>query len=226
MSYPDDNDVSIQIYEGTTPVFDVSDDLAYAEAVQFTTHIPGGDYGEASFFIERDVTAPLLFEIGHRVEMTNAQTVVYEGYISGINRIIEDDYQGIEFLCRGGTDWVLMKYPLEKRWADKRIGEDVWVNLSILSTWPKFTVDRSGRIQFMPKGIAFVATDVTGVRYYMPVGQTIKRVTFDYNLTTSAAAPSWTMQLYDPVGVTQLWGVNRTTAGSSSGSVDHSSYSA
>ena len=215
-----DNDVTIEIYEGTTRVQDISNDLEFAENVQFTTHIPGGDYGDAAFFIERDVTAPILFEIGHRVLMFNEQDVAYEGFISGVSRIVDTDYQGIEFLCVGPTDWYLMKYPLEKRWADTRIGEDVWQDIN-LAQRDKFDIDRSNRLMFIPKGVAFANGNVTGLRYYMPTGQTIKRVTFNYDLTTSAAATNWMMNLYDPVGVATLWSVNRTTAGQTTGSVDH-----
>src|SRR3990172_6249960 len=99
-----DNDVTIEIYEGTTRIQDISNDLEFAENIVFATHIPGGDYGDASFFIERDVTSPILFEIGHRVVFLNEQIVVYEGFICGINRVVDDDSQGIEFLCVGGTD--------------------------------------------------------------------------------------------------------------------------
>src|SRR5574343_479556 len=118
------NDITIEIYDGTTRIPDISNDLEYADGIQFTAHIPGVGYGDASFFVERDVADPILVEIGNRVVFLNDQVVVYEGFLCGLSRIVEDDYQGIEFNFCGATDWYLMKYTLEKRWADSRIGED------------------------------------------------------------------------------------------------------
>lgn len=201
-----DNDVTIEIYDGTTKILDVSGDLDFAENVEFTTHIPGGDYGEASFFVERDITEPLAFEIGHRVNFLHGQTIVYEGFISGINRIVEADYQGIEFLCLGPTDWILMRYPLEKKWADDSIGDQVWVQQTAGIDLEDWIVDRQGRIHINPGTGAFASGDYTALRYTMPVGQTIKRLFYAYDMLEKAGQ-SWEMSMWrstDGITFTQM----------------------
>lgn len=215
------NDITIEIYDGTTRIPDISNDLEHAEGIQFTAHIPGGDYGDASFFVERDVADPILFEIGHRVVFLNDQTVVYEGFLCGLTRIVEADYQGIEFSFCGATDWYLMKYPLEKRWADSRVGEDVWIWIEAAAAALKCDIDRQSRLLFVPKNVAWASSDRAGVTSTQPVGQTVKRVVFTYDLTTTAGCPNWTLLLRsNPSSPSTEWSVNRTSAGSSTGSAD------
>ncbi|MCI0366348.1 MAG: hypothetical protein L0219_21005, partial [Phycisphaerales bacterium] len=121
--------------------------------------------------------------------------------------------EGVRIEAVGYWGALLGQRRWRKRWADNRITEEVWRYLESASGANKCTIDRHNRIRFIPKGVAWANGNGAAVRYTMPTGETIKRITFNYDL--QEAAQAWKLELDD--GTTVLWSVNA----SGTGSVDH-----
>jgi len=216
------NNLSIEAYStGTTRIIDPKQDLLRTQGIQFRTQYPGGLYADASFFVPRPIVDWWELNGATRIVLRNDTRQVYEGYITNFQREVTDGGQGVLVRTIGGWGHILMNWAIRKRWADDRITENVWP-IRTGNAEDKFTVDRNSRIQIMPKNVAFTQFDSHNLRYIMPTGETIKRVTFNYNLTTTAAAPTWRLGLYDTIGTAWLDYVDRSTAGTSTGSIDHS----
>lgn len=190
----DVNGITILVYKSalapTTPIVDMPGELRWAENIQWSSHYPGGRYGDASFFIERPVTDPWELRGGQRVTFFNSGIVVYEGFIAAINMIVDEDIEGCEVILSGATDWLLMNYAIEKRWADNRTSPDVWVPQEVSgNTDDLFDISNRGNNVYMsPKNATFADGDYTAVRYTMPVGETVKRLkyTYDFNEVSGA----------------------------------------
>ena len=207
-------DLTVIVYSsGTTPLQnDAGSELLRATGVDFETMYPAGLYGAASFFIARDVLDCLAVKVGMRVEIWDDLDWVYEGHIININYTVSRERSGVEVNCVGPWAYRLMQYALRKRWVDNRFNDDAW-QPETTAQFDKFTLDRSNRLRFLPKqGVSYAANDVVYWRYDMPTGQTIKRVTFDYNL--QEGAQDWGLTLYNIDAASVIWNVNVSGSGS------------
>lgn len=207
------NDLTLEIYSGTDRVGGSENDLRRAQGIQFSTYYPGGLYGDASFYVPRDVLASWQVSGAKRVAFFNGQKCVYEGRIQEIPVDVGAVDQGSRVMLAGFWGSTLNRRRWRKIWVDNRLSEDAWVWDETVSGADMTTVDRNNRIRFVPKAEAFVNPQIAGsVVYTMPTGETIKRVTCNYNL--QEAAQAWELRLRDTVGAADIWSV--TTSGSGS----------
>lgn len=211
------NNLTIEAYSsGTTRIADPRNELNLAGSVRFATGYPGGLYLDASLIVPRSVLAWWAVNGAQRLVIRNGQSIAYEGYISDLTRALDANSQAVEIACIGGWGQIMLNRRWRKRWADTRITEDVWVTKT--SDNPDmFNQDRYGnRLQATPKdGITFASNDGTSWRYTMPTGQTVKRITYDYDLQEGAQA--WALGLYNVGTSTAV--VEITSTGT--GSTDH-----
>ena len=214
------NQLVLKIYSsGTEEVVYGSNELRHAEQITFDTFYPGGLFGQFSCFIPRDPDAWWTFKAGQRLVVRNGLSVVWEGVLISPGYSAQRERSGRWLTAAGYWGQLLGVRGLRKAWCDTRIDTDSWITQTVTDE-PQFTDDRSNRIRITPKGVVFAATELARIRYTVPTGQTVKRVTMSYDLTTSAAAASWTLRLRDNTGAANVWTVSRVAAGSSTGSQD------
>lgn len=219
---PNYNRVRLTVYarNSTTVVNDAGVELPRAQDLSFNTIFPGGLYGTCSFTIPRDVTRSWAFEIGQRVVARNGLTVVYEGTISNVGyEVGAGAWQARTVECTGGWGWTLAAQGWRKPWADSRMSDSVWVYQTGTTGGgdQSCTLDRLNRLRFTPKGVAWASGDYAAVRYTAPVGETVKRVTYNYDFAEGAQA--WEIVIYNVGTAADIAATSITTSGT--GSVDH-----
>lgn len=178
------NAIKIQVYSsGTTAVYDPGE-LPVAEGLTFSTLYPGGLYGQASFFIARDPTRSWQLKQGQRVTLSNGLKMVWEGVIMSHSNIWAADTRGRLVTCIGKWGDLMMRRRWRKRWADDRLGDDVWVwqTGTTGAGDDKCLLDRNSRLRFTPKAEAWGNGDYAAVRYTMPTGETAKKIKYSYVL--------------------------------------------
>lgn len=212
------NNLSLKAYSsGST---EVVGGLADAQGLSFRTFYPGGVYAELTCFVPMDVVASLTgwqVRLGQRVKAFNGLKSVYEGRITGIAPTFAAGGEGATVTAIGYWGDALQTEMLRKPWADTRMSEDVWAWQTVVATWAaceKVDLDRTNRLRFTPKAEAFTNGENAGVKYTAPTGQTVKRVTYNYDLQEGAQA--WEIGIRNSA-LTVLANVTAT----GTGSVDH-----
>ena len=203
--------IVIEAYSsGVTKIDDPGNELTWAEGLSFANAYPGGDM-DAAFTIKRNIVSRWALKGAQRVVFRQGQRIVYEGYVSALDRLLDEQGQAIRVPLVGGWSHILMNRRWQKWWADNRIDESVWRVYTAASGAEKCTIDRNTRIRFTPKNVAWAQNEYAEVRFTMPTGDTVKRVTFDYDL--QEGAQQWKLGLSPAT----FWSVSAT----GTGSVDH-----
>jgi len=211
------NNLSLSLTSGTSTVY--VDDLPLAGGVRFDTLYPGGLFGRAELYIPRDVTRFLAADLTHKLQIRNGLSIVYEGRIVNIQRQADRDTQGVYLAALGYWADVLMVRKWRKPWADGRL--DQWrlpaepYDSSDLSLTEIVQVDTNDRLRFTPKAEAFGNADYASLVYTAPTGETVKRVTFDYDL--QEAGQAWELALRNEGTGADVW----SQVSSGTGTVDH-----
>lgn len=207
------NAIRLKLYNASNA--EVFGALDNADPPTFDKFYPGGLYGSMTVFVPADVTEESLIVLNYRVVAMNGLTIVWEGYVTGLEAAIEQDRYGWSVTCIGFWGNYLMTRQINKPWADKRIDESVWVYQTAIATFTaaeKCTVDRNNRIRFTPKAEAWSTNQFAAVAYTAPTGQTIKRVVFNYDL--QEAAQAWQAGLYNVTAGSTVWNVTSSGTGS------------
>ena len=210
------NNLGIKIYSGGTSLLaDVDRSLARASNISFGTYYPGGIYGAGSFWAERDIVKSWLVKGAQRVVFHNGDTLVYEGKIDDLESALMQAGQGVQVNAVGQWGALLMRRRWRKLWADQRISEDVWRKASTDPAFgqEKCEVDRNQRIRFTPKAEAWTSGEFAAVLYTMPVGETVKKITWDYNFREGGQA--WEMTIFNVQTSSDGWSI--TASGSATG---------
>lgn len=210
------NGLYIEVYDGTTRIVDASNGLITASNLRHQTMYPGGIYGSASFYVARDVVRQWAVKGAQRLIFRNGRTIVYEGKIDDLDRTLQSTSQGVTVTASGYWGALMNRRRWRKRWADTTINDEYWF---VDETDPgggleKCFVDRNNRIRFTPKAEAWGNGEYIQLKYNMPTGETVKRVTYDYDFQEGGQA--WELALNDGTGATL---VSHTASGT--GSTDH-----
>ena len=191
MAYTD-NGLTIEVYvvgsSARALLEDPGGDVSRAYGLQFGSTFPGGLYADCSFYVPRDLASYWNVRGAKQVVIRNGIKPVYEGKIDILSNQIDGADTGTLVQCTGYWGALAMRYAIRKRWADKRITEDVWKVVNGTSGEPKCTIDRQSRIRFTPKAVAWATNNVVAVRYKMPTGQTAKRIKYTYAFAEAAQA--------------------------------------
>lgn len=231
------NALTVAVYArgSTTPITDPAGDLRSGRVTveSYETLWPGGLYGSAVLRVKRDVTRAWQVAGGQRVVIRNGLAVVYEGFIPQIGYGVgqgAEQYRRIQ--AAGATGQIMSAWATNKPWADNRLDDRVWTYTTGTTGAGDQTcaVDRSARIRFTPKAEAWANGDYAAVRYSAPVGQTVKRLAYSYDMQEAAQAweisvwrstdaSSWT-QMTNASGETYTSGTTTVITASGTGSID------
>jgi hypothetical protein len=199
--------LTLEVYSSGSTLL-LPDDYRNVTGITFDGFYPGGLYGGASFFVPRDPARLGLIVPGMRVKISNGNVTVWEGYVTARELRTDATNSGVLYTCLGAWGYILEGTLINKPWADTRISEDVWknpitaaaANDKSLLEWT--SIDRLNRIRFNPRSTRDAAGAETGwatndfsrVVYTAPVGQTVKRITLNYDL--QEAAQAWRLSMY------------------------------
>lgn len=224
------NNLSIEVYKsGTTPIVDAPGDLERAGGIRFATGYPGGRYLDASFYVSRDVLTWWELNGAQRVVLRNASLdIIYEGWIDDILTSLGDVDQGFEIGVSGAWAYLMNRYT-RKLWADKRVEQSVW-KYDPPPVGPvsnrmggdqcniRRVTDAGPALLFVPRDVEWTNGDYAELVYSMPYGETIKKISCSYDLTTETGAEDWILQFYDITNGASLILDSNNTAGTYSGS--------
>lgn len=209
------NNLKIEAYSsGNSPVD--NDELTMAQGLSFGTYYPGGLFGNCAFFIPRDVTKVWPVKEGQRIKVKNGLKTVWEGKIimpGLLNNAVEE---GLRIKALGYWGDVLQRRKWRKWWADTRSGQDAWVRQEVASSKEElFEFEQDfGNIHIMPKETNFSNGDFTALRYTMPSGETIKRITYSYDFQEDVQ--QWEMLVWDVTAGAAVAGSSVTVSGTGS----------
>jgi hypothetical protein len=177
------SDLTVEVYtSGTTRI---TDDLTRVTGLQFETMYPGGLYGAASFFVPRRIAQNWQAKGAQRVVFRRGQKIAYEGYLTNLQGVMSAGQQGVLLTAVGAWGALVETRRWRKRWADRRIGDDIWVYQEGAAGALKCNLDRLNRLQFSPLTELWNNGEYAAVKYTMPTGETAKRVTFGYAFENS-----------------------------------------
>ena len=213
------NNLTIHIYSsGTTPIHDEIV-LSQARGLWFETGYPGGKSLAGGCFLPLD---PLRHQVEvyspQRVAIFSGLKMVYEGVVSSFDQVTGGGEMGVQLNFMGYWGWLMMNRRMHKRWADDRVDEQTWEWRNNASGADICTLQRDARLYFLPKSEAWADNVRAACRYISP-DETIKRITFDYDLT-GVAGEDWTAELYDTINASSEWSANLAGAGTTASSVD------
>ncbi len=207
-----DNALILTAYSSsTTPVTDSQDLLRRATQLTFTTIFPGGVFATLKCFIAVDPTSSIALAAGQRLVARNGLTVCWEGMITSVARISGSAQMGVDINAAGYWGQLLERRGWEKRWADNRLEEAIWPYTAGASGAAKCTTDRSNRMRFTPKGVAWAINNFASQIYTMPTGETVKRVTLSYDM--QEAAQAWKLALNNLATFADVWAVTASGTG-------------
>lgn len=199
------NALTLRVYSsGTTEAQNTG--LKNAEGVQFSQVYPGGKSAGMTFYVPRDVTSSWSVAAGLRIVAYNGMNMVWEGFITGVTPTVGGDKQGMNVIAEGVWSHVLQRRKTRKPWADTRIGEDAWP-ATVSGAYPDLVgIDRQNHIKFSPKIESWAIAMAAQVAYTAPIGHTIKRITFNYDL--QKGAQNWTLAAFNVTAGANQWSVN------------------
>lgn len=206
-----------------TPVGDESAEFKDVSIDFFETVYPGGLSGAAQIRAERDLTRAwsLLQNYPYQVQISDGLKVLYEGWMQSYQRRRSDGGRSqIIFPLAGPWFQIAEKLSLTRYYGDRRVSDPPWIYSPAPADLEKFYVSRTSDagdcLLITPARLALTNTDKATLNYTVEHGEKIKRVVFDYDLT-SANDEDFTLELYDIENSASLWSVTRTTTGSSTG---------
>lgn len=186
--------------------------LMRVRGVKFSTFYPGGICGGATFFVPHEARTVLEVRAGYEIRIYEGLVEAWRGVVMDLEEYRYFGQSGTLVSCVGHWGGLLGVRSWNKRWADDRIGEELWVWDETEGAEEKCTIDRYNRIRFTPKAVAWINNDQAAVRYTMPTGETIKRVTLNYDF--QEAAQAWIFRLRDEVGGVNIWSLSVSGTGS------------
>ena len=197
------NNLTVEIYEPfTTTRREV--DLTHASIAEFGTYFPGGLYDTATALIPMDITESSLITEGDRLVIRNGLTIVYEGEIGDIGRVVGGGAeQGLVLECHGLWGALLGRRTIDRRWCDTRISAAAWQVHTGSTASELATYDRTERLRITPKSEQWANNDSADLKYVMPTGETVGRVSLTYDF--KEAAKAYTFRLYDFTAAATFW---------------------
>lgn len=206
--------ITVEAYTGTTRIVDPRNEINEPERVTFSTYYPGGIFGTAHLIIPRRIAEWWAIQGAQRIVIRSGLEIAFEGWIDNLIQALERGNEQVDVTVTGGWGKIMMRRRWDKPWADSRLTEGVWAWYTAAASAEKCTFDRNQRLMFTPKAVSWTINQGAQFYYSAPTGETVKRVTFSYDLQEGAQA--WELRLTNNAG-TVLWSVTA----SGTGSVDH-----
>lgn len=222
------NNLTIQVYEqaSNTPIYDQTGELGAITIGELETFYPGGLYGSGQLEIGRDALKSWLIAgvYPYRFVIRNGHKTVFEGYAEAHERTFGDAAQVLGIPLTGAWGALAMRQALRRLYVDQRIDDFVWEYKPEPIDQEKCSLSRTSDAG---NALVFSAVDAMPwsngeyiqAVYTAPTGETIKRVTYTYDVT-NYNGEDWSLVLYDVTNATALDTQSRTSSGTSTGSVD------
>lgn len=189
-----------------------------AHSFRKSSQYPAGLYGPASFVVPREVgQQPTLLEIGQEIRVRLwdeefwASDHVYHGYVQSLEEVKRGETVETRVGLVGAWGWIMETTGIERRWADTRLGRDVWVMQTSANGSELAQENRESRIRITPKGVAWPLNATYQLLYTMPTGELVGRVENDFDF--QEAAQDWRLRLNEGDG-TQIWSKTASASGS------------
>ena len=190
------NNLSVEVFSsGTTRIVDPINDLRNIDGLRFSTGYPGGLYLDGSFKVHRDILKRWSIQGGYRVIIRNGLTVVYEGYVNDLTRVLEQDSEYIEVPLVGGWSKIMMSRRWRKHWANDNVDDRTWVWQTAYSGHELCGIDRTDRLRFTPKAEQWDSGQIAAVKFSMPTGEVIRRIGYDYDMAEDSQ--NWVLEFND-----------------------------
>lgn len=157
--------------------------LKLARDITFNTLYPAGLFGQAQFKLPRDAREILMLSGGHKIYIYNGVNLVWEGSIDNLLENPRGGLDGSSVECIGAWGVEFERKGTVKRWIDNRLEATIWRWDTAASGAGAGEVDRTDRLRLTPKSEAWANGQLIRLIYSMPTGETIKRVTLDYNFS-------------------------------------------
>lgn len=190
--------------------------LENAQNITFSGIYPGGLFGNCTFFVPRTITHDWALRVSQKIVITNGIKTVWEGSVTAVSINMQGEVQGNNVTCMGYWADILMARTWRKWWADTRVGDDAWeMQEGVSGLEDLWEIEQDfGYIHILPKETTFANGDHIAIRYTMPTGETVKRITYDYSLQENTQ--QWEMLVWDVTGAAALAGSSVTATGTGS----------
>lgn len=197
------------------------EDEMFDRATDFekTSQYPAGLYGDAEFSLPRVIDErPARLQLGDEINVSLytedfwGLDDVYHGYVESIEEIRQGDKSETVVGLTGAWGWYMETRGTDKRWADTRFSEPTWDYLSSANGAEKAYDSRDRRIRITPKAEAWSTSESAAIQYAMPNGETVGRVTMNYDLQESGQA--WVLRLWNVDDSSAVWSVSSSGTGS------------
>ncbi|MFA6204337.1 MAG: hypothetical protein WC710_14260 [Gallionella sp.] len=202
--------LTLEVYSSGSTLL-LPDDYRDVTGISYDCFYPGGLFGTASFFIPRPPARLGLILPGMRVKICSGNVTVWEGYVSSRALNTDETTSGVLYTCIGAWGYILDGTLINKPWAETSIASDIWkevtsaFNVADVSLNNLADVDRKNRLHFMPTStrdaagaeVGWASNEYYRITYTAPVGQTVKRVTYNYDL--NEGAQQWALGLFNTV---------------------------
>lgn len=196
------NHLSVQVYDaytGVTPIADPLETLddTRIQVVRLEKLYPGGLFGGAEFWIASDIRQALSIREGLRIVVFNGLKPIWDGTITSIGPRLGQGNSGFKILAVGYWGDLLGRRTINKPWAENRITDAVWEYRTGTTGGgdAKCTFDRSDRLRFTPKAVAWGNGDLAAVRITAPTGQTWKAI--EGTLGMQKGAQTWGIRVWN-----------------------------
>jgi hypothetical protein len=185
--------LKVEVYGTTTTLItDPQHELSDVGGIGFSTCYPAGMFGAGRFFLPHNIARNTEVQGVRRVVFRHGPKLVYEGWISNI----ASEYgAGFAIDTVGAWGLVAMNRSMRKIWADTRIDNNTWTLQTAGLETENWTIERQDRIHITPNPGGFSSGEYIALRYTMPIGETIKRITYDYDFAEKAGQ-SWEMSVW------------------------------
>lgn len=179
---------------------------------RFSTIFPGGKFAVFSTRLPRNVKQVIPYHLWKKIKVYSNHKLVWEGTITDLTETRQGNIFYTEVSAVGPWGRIMEHLAKEKMWADNRLTGEVWKWVTTATGAEKGNADQFNRLRLTPKAEAWTSGENLASAYTMPTGETIKRVTLDYDM--QEAAQAWELRLRDTVGAADIWSVTASGTGS------------
>lgn len=204
------NHCTISVYR--KGVYVPEESLKRFYGLQFTTLYPAGLYGTATFSLPVRPPRQLLIRGNDFVKIKVGSALAFEGVIDYVTQDPSGGNGGTQVEVIGMWGKNMERQGVDKRWVENRLTEDVWVYDLAQNGAELCQVDRQNRLRFTPKAEAWTNGMLARLVYTLQTGETIKRITFDYDM--QEAGQAWELRVRDVIGSANLFSTTASGTGS------------
>jgi len=200
------NDISISIFDiSGTKVPDTSGVIQRFTNLNYSTIYPGGRDSTLSVHFARDARKPLPYNLWKKIRIDSNLEYAWEGVITDITETRQGSIFFTDVAAVGYWGAYMENLTINKRWADNRLTNDIWALAPGTSAAEKASLTRSTVLRFVPKAEEWFNGQFAQVAYTMPTGETVKRITHDYDFSERAEdSPKVVFHFDSGVGYTDL----------------------